>query len=224
MSKSTPLPRFIRDHLKDGQRDTYSISEWIFVNNGRIIEGNDAGNELKGTSKNDILWGNKGDIALFGGNGRDLLVSLSHDGVMHGGAGDDRLQGWGGDDNLFGGSGKDALYGGQGDDVLKAGAGFDYLCGGSGNDVLIGGAGTDSFLFRPELNAEKSNSTYIVFDPTRENLRIEDYLLPEGKSISMIKAQADGDLYIQTSGGHRLTIENLDWSDIRSLYESIELI
>jgi hypothetical protein len=40
----------------------------------------------------------------------------------------------------------------------------------------------------------------------------------------MIKVEADGDLFIQTSGGHKMVFETLDRGDINALYASIELI
>ncbi len=92
------------------------------------------GDELHGTSDNDILDGLGGDDQIFGKKGNDQLI---------GGDGSDRLHGDGGNDTLMGGAGGDRIYGGTGNDELLGGAGHDRLEGDDGDDILVGGAGDD---------------------------------------------------------------------------------
>lgn len=72
-----------------------------------IVQGTTQNNHLKGSLKNEILWGGKGDDTLDGYEGNDVLI---------GGAGDDWLRGGGGKDILIGGSGNNILDGGEGAD------------------------------------------------------------------------------------------------------------
>ncbi len=80
-----------------------------------------------------------------GGNGKDSLKGTPGDDVLSGGNGKDSLFGGAGDDVLSGGNGKDSLFGGAGDDVLSGGNGKDSLFGGAGNNQLTGGKGKDTF-------------------------------------------------------------------------------
>ena len=80
-----------------------------------------------------------------GGNGKDSLKGTPGDDVVSGGNGKDSLFGGAGDDILSGGNGKDSLHGGAGDDQLTGGKGKDFLIGGSGNNQLTGGKGKDTF-------------------------------------------------------------------------------
>ncbi|MCV6610077.1 MAG: DUF642 domain-containing protein [Amphritea sp.] len=103
---------------------------------------------VKGTSRNDILIGSSGDNDLYGSGGDDQL---------NGGAGNDRL--WGGDDAdvLRGGDGNDVLDGGAGDDLLEGGAGDDILHASAGSDQYNGGAGSDTLSFENASSAVKAS-------------------------------------------------------------------
>ncbi len=78
-------------------------------------------------------------------NGDDL-IGTSGDDIIDALAGDDTLKGLGGDDNLLGNDDNDKLIGNGGNDTLIGGAGNDHLLAGNGNDSLIGGAGNDKLL------------------------------------------------------------------------------
>jgi hypothetical protein len=60
--------------------------------------------------------------------------------------------------------------------------------------------------------------------PGVDTLRIDRDLMPNGFKESMIKVEGDGDLYITTSGGHKMVFETLDRTDIGKLFDSIDLI
>ncbi len=224
MGISLSFQKFIDGWLFSASTSTYKIGTFTIINNGVLLEGTRSFDTLVGTTKSDIIWGNDGDDVVRAGGGRDFLAGGKGNDRLYGDDGDDRLEGWADNDQLFGGNGIDALFGGEGSDKLFGGAGNDYLCGGSSKDELYGGAGSDIFVFRPQLSSPKSESVYMDFDTSQDRVRIEDYLLPNGFSKSMIKVDADGDLIIDTYGGHRLSFENLDRSDINALYYRIDLI
>lgn len=221
---SNSLQHFLDTHVVDAKKKIYKIDNFTIVNNGALHDGSNGANTFIGTARNDIAWGNGGNDVLRGEDGVDLLTGGPGNDRLFGGNGDDRLQGWADHDYLEGGSGRDALYGGAGNDTLFGGAGNDYLCAGEGRDRLTGGAGADVFVFRPGETAPRSQSVYLDFQPGVDQLRIEDYLMPNGFTKSMLKVEADGDLYIATTGGHRMVFENLDRGDIDALYRSIDLI
>ena len=216
--------RFINGLLVETGQNIFTISNFTIINDGLTLNGTNSGNSLTGTRLNDVIWGHGGNDLIRGGAGNDFLNGGAGNDSVHGDAGNDRLEGWGGNDFLWGGPGDDVLFGGRGNDKLYGGAGDDYLCAGSGNDNLYGGLGRDVFVFRPEINSAASESAYMDFVPGVDRLRIEDYLFPSGFTKSMIKVDADGDLYINTSGGHLLTFETLGSADINALYDSISLI
>lgn len=119
----------------------------------RMHLGDNADNELRGSSNDDDmrglggddrLSGNRGDDVLAGGRGDDVLIGNRGADTLKGGAGADRLEGGPGDDLLNGERGDDVLKGGSGADRLNGSAGADRLFGGKGDDVLAGGAGRDA--------------------------------------------------------------------------------
>jgi Ca2+-binding RTX toxin-like protein len=132
------------------------------------LNGSQFGDELFGSTADNVLNGLGGSDLLFGADGNDLLA---------GGAGADRLIGGGGVDtvsygegnvgvvvdldtglgsggnaqgdevtdvdNAIGSQGNDRLTGHGGANVLRGGVGNDILDGGLGADVLDGGSGID---------------------------------------------------------------------------------
>lgn len=120
-----------------------------------FIQGGAGRDSLKGSSKNDriyghgesgagddgaddIIVGRGGDDQLYGQGGNDQLDGGAGNDQLYGGGGQDNLFGEAGDDWLYGGSGQDLLYGEQGADTLMGEAGDDWLYGGADNDVLYG--------------------------------------------------------------------------------------
>jgi Ca2+-binding RTX toxin-like protein len=224
MTYSPSLTKWINKHLINSKTNTYKIGEFTITNNGVMRDGTHKDDRLNGTTLDDILWGNSGNDNLFGGGGRDFLNGGAGNDRLFGGAGDDWLEGWGDNDHLFGGAGVDALYGGAGNDVLYGGAGNDFLCGGSGNDQLYGGAGADTFVFRPATNGPTSTTTYMDYQLGVDKVRIDGRLMPNGFNESMIKVNEDGNLFIETAGGHMMVFDTLGRNDISALYADISLI
>lgn len=221
---SNSLEKWIDEHLVDPETNTYKVDNFVFVNNGVIRDGTNAANNLQGGSLGDLLWGNGGNDQLWGYAGDDYLNGGAGNDLLKGGTGNDRLEGWGNNDRIDGEAGNDALFGGTGSDQLYGGVGDDYLCGGSNQDQLWGGGGADVFVFRPDIGAARSTSTYMDYNVNQDTLRIEDYLVPNGFDKSMIKVEADGDLYISVANGHKMVFETLNRSHIDALFESIEII
>ncbi|HCL64560.1 MAG TPA: hypothetical protein DIC56_06880 [Rhizobium sp.] len=102
------------------------------------------GEEIEGTTGDDILLGTPYDDLIDAQAGNDIVYGREGDDVIHGGAGNDRLNGGDGDDILWGGGGNDILFGGNGNDILFGEDGDDILFGEDGADLLIGGIGNDA--------------------------------------------------------------------------------
>ena len=117
----------------DGRRAT------VYVANGRIVGGPDAGQPytgtLRGTEGADVINATTGADVVTAGGGADVVCSLG---------GVDTVTGDADADKLIGGAGNDVLSGGTGNDTLQGRAGNDQLTGGDGADRFVGGPGTDT--------------------------------------------------------------------------------
>jgi len=103
-----------------------------------IILGDDDPNLLRGTRRDDFIFGFDDDDRLLGNEGDDRL---------YGGDDHDQLFGGTGDDDLFSGRDGDRIWGQAGRDQLEGEGGHDRLNGGGGADKLEGGTGEDRFIF-----------------------------------------------------------------------------
>lgn len=74
---------------------------------------------------------------VYAGAGCDFVKGTDRDDVIYGGSGKDKLYGHRGDDRLFGGSANDKIDGGKGNDVIAGGYGADILTGGKGSDTFV---------------------------------------------------------------------------------------
>jgi hypothetical protein len=82
---------------------------------------------------------------IVGTSGNDNNIrGTSRSDVIAGLGGDDRIAGLGGNDLICGGGGNDRIEGGAGNDRVLGESGNDELLGESGNDDLIGGPDTDT--------------------------------------------------------------------------------
>lgn len=162
-----------------------------------IIKGDGRGNELRGTSREDIIRGLDGNDELEGRAGDDRL---------EGGRGHDELDGDEGNDTLYGGSGNDELDGGNGADVLRGGAGRDEIDGGRGNDLLFGGSGGDIFSFDLRdgddvIGDFASGVDRIEFDI--DGLRFRDLTIENN-------AQGDAVITWNDAAGSSITLDGVD--------------
>jgi hypothetical protein len=82
-----------------------------------------SGNNIVGTTGNDILCGTSGSDTISGLAGNDLIL------------------GYGGSDSLVGNAGNDAIIGGPGDDTITGGPDADSMQGREGTDTCNGVSG-----------------------------------------------------------------------------------
>lgn len=106
----------------------------IGTDNGEMLKGSLAGDEIFGFAGNDTVLAYEGEDCVDAGSGNDKVV---------GGNGNDRLIGGAGGDNVSGQDGRDEIYGGADNDTLSGGFGRDLIAGGSGRDLIYGGADAD---------------------------------------------------------------------------------
>jgi len=101
------------------------------------------GRTIRGTRRNDHLYGTSGDDDISGARGNDRLSGRGGNDVLRGGSGNDHLDGGRGVDMLQGSSGNDHLSDTSGNSLLDGGSGNDTLIDGSGSSMLVGGKGRD---------------------------------------------------------------------------------
>ena len=132
----------------DDVLEGYDTAVWFKGQEGgdKLI-GSGKNDVLEGGFDNDIILGGEGDDTLYGNEGNDYLVGNAGDDEIWGGVGDDYLVGNAGDDEIWGGVGDDTLYGNEGNDDLVGNAGDDEIWGGVGDDILFGGDGEDTVIF-----------------------------------------------------------------------------
>ena len=145
-------------------------------NDGDIIIGDTAANNLQGLDGDDTIDGGGGTDTLDGGEGNDtnsfatigapVIADLASNSAsyqpnentvfenfsnfenLEGSLQNDQLFGDGGDNVLSGNDGNDLLVGRGGGDSLLGGLGNDTLRGGGGNDISDGGEGIDTADFQ----------------------------------------------------------------------------
>lgn len=133
---------------------------------------------MRGTNRDDDLYGNDRDNDIFG------------------------LGGW---DNLYGYGGDDLLDGGSGDDLLRGGSGRDSLWGGTGQDFLSGGKGRDDFWFDTRdsydvINDFRAGDAIVidVQDGGFEDVRRSDLDIDRGSKFDRL--YVDGDYVAKVYG------------------------
>jgi hypothetical protein len=142
----------------------------------------DTSNEIVGTNSDDSIVANpaKKILATSMIRSNSGLINVKIDGQE----GNDTISGGNGNDELIGGAGKDVLTGVAGNDTLDGSEGDDILNGGSGNDELTGGDGKDKFIIdnkdsatvKQGLDASKSATTEVPFDPSIVSDSIQDFV------------------------------------------------
>ncbi|MFN2589086.1 MAG: calcium-binding protein [Actinomycetota bacterium] len=103
------------------------------------------GDLIKGTSRDDQLWGTAYRGIIYGFGGNDVLKGRGGNDILCSGSGNDGVNGEGGNDQIDGGDGRDLIVGADGDDAIAGGLDIDGVYGSAGNDRLLGGQadGTD---------------------------------------------------------------------------------
>lgn len=117
-----------------------------------VILGTDGADLIKAKGGDDVVCGGGGDDTILGGGGADVVDAGDGDDTVRSGPGDDeitggpgadRLVGAGGDDVIDAGEGNDTVFALHGVDTVEGGPGDDRLLGGPGDDTVYGGVGTD---------------------------------------------------------------------------------
>lgn len=146
---------------------------------------------IRGTLRDDDLYGSDNDETLIGSAGNDTIWAGGGNNTLLGGAGDDFLYGGEGSDTLDGGDGNDSLWGESGDDTLIGGTGDDTMRGGAGNDTYIWNIGDGN-----DWISDGKGSNVLHFG---EDIRPDN-----------IKAYRDGDslrLVTEVAGGGSVTFD-----------------
>ncbi|SFP21350.1 Regulatory P domain of the subtilisin-like proprotein convertase, partial [Variovorax sp. 770b2] len=164
-------------------------------------------------------WQQAGQGSAAGADSDTVLQGTAGDDLLIGGGGNDTLSGNAGNDRLLGGAGLDILDGGAGDDVLVLDGDqgrISFSTGLAGTGVRTGGAGADRFLVAPdgggspsmgfysndigtsnlisdfELAVDKIDLSQFAWIKDFSQLKINKALNINGKFITRILAQAEG--------------------------------
>lgn len=175
------------------------------------IAGSAFGDQLKGTSGDNLLYGMAGDDVIYGGAGRDLLSGDQGNDILYGDGGVDHLYGGDGNDRLIGGADSDYLWGEAGDDILDAGDMGDQLDGGMGNDTLIGGAGADAYVATRWSGHDTIYNYDTDNDPEKLDAVLYDHL-SEVKNTDLWFSKVSGtrDLLVKVLGADS-SVKIKDW-------------
>jgi Ca2+-binding RTX toxin-like protein len=145
--------------------------------------GKDGNDILRAREGNDLLNGGRGSDTLLGEAGNDKLVAETGHDYLYGGSGNDRLEGGPGHDYLFGDTGNDNIHGGSGNDRLLGAAGDDKLYGNTGDDKINGWTGRDHLVGGP--GKDTFSFSFTKDSPRNTRDRIEDFSQKQGDKIDI---------------------------------------
>ena len=160
------------DAIEDGGQDVSGTSKNDVYTGTRFdddVSGAGGHDLLSGENGNDSITGAAGNDSLYGGTGFDTLRGGNHHDVIYGNRQADELYGDGGNDSVYGGQGNDLLYGGAGQDKLFGQDGRDTLFGNDGNDTLNGGDDLDVLnggAGRDKLTGGDGRDTFVFSSAT----------------------------------------------------------
>jgi Ca2+-binding RTX toxin-like protein len=130
----------------------------IMIGEGMFqLVGDNADNDINGTTGSDYIKGLGGNDKLYGKKGSDHISGDEGDDHIEGNEGIDRLYGGRGNDKIYGGDGRDFIYGEEGDDELYGEDGDDLIEGGDGADILDGGEGNNTLSYGASPEAVQIN-------------------------------------------------------------------
>ena len=151
--------------------DTLTNCEHVVLVPAEPDTGPPAPPVIRGTTRNDTLYGTSGDDSMFGRRGNDKLFGKAGDDYVDGDAGNDQLHGEAGDDVLAGRGGNDIIYGGAGNDRITGDRGRDRIFGGPGNDTIFGNYDSDTIDGGPgndRINVVHGGHDKVVCGPGRD--------------------------------------------------------
>ncbi len=94
------------------------------------------GGVCRGTGAADTLRGSVREDTMYGYGGHDRMTGNLRADIMYGGTGVDTINGGYGRDRIFGQSGNDVIRGGPAIDTIEGGPGRDTIDAENGNDVV----------------------------------------------------------------------------------------
>lgn len=200
-----------------GNDTLYGDGGFDFLDGGTgddSLNGGLQADNLYGGAGRDTLEGEDGLDRLFGGDGDDLAYGGTGDDGLFGEAGNDLLDGGDGNDRFFGGTGNDTLLGGAGNDEIHGGAGYDTITGGTGNDTITGDFNADIFIFADGYGQDQINDFDALNDFEKIDLSGVSAITGLSDLISDHLSQVGSDAVIDTGGGDRITLINVDISDL----------
>jgi Ca2+-binding RTX toxin-like protein len=190
-----------------------SIEEYVF-DDGTVLTSNNIKDLATTAQTGENLVGTSGDDILNGTDLNSTIIGLEGNDILNGAGGHDSLDGGGGDDVLNGNDGEDILKGGAGSDTLNGGAGRDYLYGGTGSTIyrFEQGTGLDTVCARV---ADGSDDT-IEFAPgiTPADLQVQ---LGNQRTWNIQSGDTGFGRLIVGTGEDTFQIEIDGWQDIRNL-------
>ena len=198
------------EETRDGGFDTLKLfapreGKEVDVRVPRFVEQTvlyeNASGHVRGSRRDDAIWGAGHNDRLDGGRGEDRLF---------GGHGNDLLRGGPGSDRLLGGAGRDRLEGGPADDVLRGGRWQDLLVGGAGRDRLSGGGDADTFKFKPRSGIDE----IVDFQPGKDRIDLTALDLRGFGAIQRDTTEQGWAVARIPDAGVAIVFHELKWSDL----------
>ncbi|WP_052248760.1 hypothetical protein [Leisingera sp. ANG-Vp] len=171
---------------------------------------------LKGSSKADVLEGDSAANFIWGSQGADSIRGESGNDTLYGGSQSDTVDGGTGNDSLRGDAGNDLLEGRGGQDTLDGGTHADTLRGGVGNDTLIGGGGSDTFVFERNFDHDRISD----FADDSDMIELRGMGFANVSDALSNASETGGNVVFDFGNGDKLTVLN---TSISSLQDDIIL-
>ncbi len=108
--------------------------------------------EIRGTRRNDTLFGTSASETFFGlggndtiyaGEGNNTVWTLDGNDTIYAGAGNDFISAGNGNNTIYAGEGINRILAGAGRDLIYSGAGSDFIDAGNGNNTIYAGEGSN---------------------------------------------------------------------------------
>ena len=114
--------------------------------------------------------------------------------------------------------GNDQLGGGKGDDTIDAGPGIDIIYEEGGNDTLTGGGAKDYFHFGPAFGLDTITDFTLSED---DHIEVPMSLFATPSAVLSAAAQVGADTVIMAPSGDRITLRNVNVTDLTVDYFSV---
>ncbi|WP_417411536.1 DUF5801 repeats-in-toxin domain-containing protein, partial [Hoeflea sp.] len=143
------------------------------------------GQNIEGTTHDDIMLGGSGNDTLRGRGGNDEI---------HGGDGDDTVYGNSNTDVLYGDAGADTIYGGGGHDTITGGADDDLIFGGGGNDTVIWSVGDGADEIDGQGNGSAGDTLIVKSTGAGQTITLDATAGDDGNGFTVSADDGSGDV------------------------------